>query len=137
MQTRKIIKILVLSGVAVSSVIIMAWLYDYGKPIGFEVTGITDTGARIPLQADLVEPNFVPTPLYSSAMQWRIFVNLAWQNVLTLTAILTPLAFLGGLGYKFYKHFIQKKGTKNDSDLGSKGSPHTSPPFWPYKFKFW
>jgi hypothetical protein len=127
---RRLYQILILSSIA-AAVGIMAWMYDYGAPIGYEVWGTTIDGQQVKL-TDSVDVHLAYTPWYAASNQWRLFVNGAMGTFLGLSPFIQALSSLvpiiGG-GYGLFKHFSKKKSS---SDYTSRPPPDFNG--GPYKF---
>ena len=116
-------------GAGVIAAIILGWLYVYGAPIGYEVIGTTLSGKEVKLGPDQVEVHLAYTPLYSAAMQWRNFVNVAWQYIALIASALGTLRILFGDGRKILSYLLKFLHGAGDSSKGSKGFPPKSPPY--------
>jgi len=113
----------------------LTWLYDYGTPIGYELIATLISGEEVILGPDQAQVHLAYTPLYSAAMEWRIFVNSAWQYILALTGILGPLWILGRYVHKIYGYIMRHRRNGKGSSTGPKDSPSKSPPYGPYGFR--
>lgn len=127
---RRLSRIVALS-VFVATAGVLAWLYYYGEPIGYQVTATTISGEQIILGPDVAEVHLAYTQPYAFANQWRMFLDAVRNILVTNSTLLQAVVAAGGIGtmgYKMVRRLLI--GSANSS----RDSPPRSPPFWPYKF---